>query len=321
MNRLVRNLAKQTGMLENDIERIIRTAPVRYKRYQIPKRNGQQRQISQPARELKALQRAVLEIYLGDLPIHSAATAYRKGFSIKDNALPHAMNGPILKLDFENFFPSIRAQDWRLYCERNQLFDSPEEIYQSSLIFFQKIPKVTDLRLAIGAPSSPMLSNLLMFEFDSLISRKIVNENVVYTRYADDVTFSAPRTGYLVNVEQTVKRVLKGLHSPSLKLNDTKKVVATKKYRRSVTGLILTNDGNVSIGRDQKRKIRASIHHFQLKKLSDEETQKLAGLLAYVNAVERKFLDKMIATYGKATIDALRKFQPDNISHHDNIPF
>src|SRR5262249_35577279 len=131
-------LVAGAGLGEHTILSIVRNAPVRYKTYAIQKRNGGERIISQPARELKALQRILTEEILNDLPVHSAATAYRRGVSIKANAGAHAQNGPILKFDFKDFFPSITSLDWRIYCERNALFDDPLDVWISTNVFFHR---------------------------------------------------------------------------------------------------------------------------------------------------------------------------------------
>jgi len=119
MSALFQELVKATGIRALDLLRIMNTAPKRYKTYVIPKRAGGTRQIAQPAREVKIVQRALTQLLLNKLPVHPAATAYRPGMSILDNALPHAApNGPILKSDLRDFFPSIRSSDWVAYCRR-----------------------------------------------------------------------------------------------------------------------------------------------------------------------------------------------------------
>ena len=143
MGRLLSLLASETGLSEYDVRRIVGNAPIRYKTYTIKKKNGDDRTISQPARELKALQRILMHEVLSNLPVHSAATAYRSGVSIRNNAAAHAENGPILKFDFEDFFPSIRSSDWQSYCQRTSIFDDPEDVRVSTSIFFSQILGLT----------------------------------------------------------------------------------------------------------------------------------------------------------------------------------
>lgn len=306
MSQLLPLLVAGTGLSEPDIIRIVSNAPLRYKSYTIPKRRGGKRIISQPARELKALQRILTERFLSKLPVHQSATAYRAGTSIKHNALAHAPNGPILKFDFANFFPSISARDWSNYCEREGLMLEARDIWISTNIFFQRWSRHGRLSLAIGAPSSPCLSNVLMNAFDTKVASEVASDQVTYTRYADDLTFSAKRTGYLNQVEKTLRRSIREMKSPALTLNESKTVLATKKYKRFVTGLILTNDGKVSLGRERKRRIRAALKHYADHRLDIQQQTKLAGLVAFAHDVERDFVVRMEKKYGSELLRALK---------------
>lgn len=306
ISNIVEALAVETGMDVGLVERIMRSAPVRYKTYSIPKRAGGCREISQPAIEVKVLQRGLIELLLRDLPLHEAATAYRKGMSIRDNALRHAGDGPILKMDFKEFFPSIKPRDWSAYCMKFNILTDPVNINLTNLLLFHRPKGSSVLRLAIGAPSSPFLSNALMFEFDQAIAEAVARDHVVYTRYADDLTFSARRTGHLVNVEKIVRSTLKGLEYPKLTINDEKTTRITRKYGRRVTGLTLANDGRVSIGHSRKRLIRAAVHHASLGKLSSKSLGELKGLLGFANSAEPKFIDALKNKYGAELIQLIQ---------------
>jgi RNA-directed DNA polymerase len=304
--RLLKLLVAGTGLSEGDVRSIVANAPSRYKTYTIPKRSGGQRTISQPAREVKFLQRILIDEVLSKLPVHDAAMAYREGRSIKDNAAAHVGGGTILKLDFADFFPSIVAGDWRGYCERYRVFDDEDDVRLSANVLFRRTKYGSVLHLAIGAPSSPTLSNVLMAEFDQRVAEAVAKDKVSYTRYADDLTFSAKRAHNLVGVERAVRRIIREVASPRLRLNEEKTVLATRKFRRVVTGLVLADDGKVSLGRDRKRDIRAALHHYTLGQLNGHETAHLAGLLAFVNAVEPMFLARLVDRYGLATIEQVK---------------
>jgi RNA-directed DNA polymerase len=305
MGELLQRLVEASALPESTVSEILRSAPSRYKEFRIPKRNGGFRKIAQPAKELKILQRAFVEQYLQWLPIHQAATAYITGKSIKDNAAPHAGHGPILKMDFKDFFPSITGRDWERYAERYLLFDNAEDLQLSTQLLFHKPAGGRKLRLAIGAPSSPMLSNLIMFEFDSILTSMLEEENVIYTRYADDLTFSAPRTGFLTGVPRAVTHILRRLEFPTLRINRDKTTLITTKYHREVTGLTLSNDGEVTLGRERKRAIRAGLHYFKHQRLSPVEAEKLAGLVAFAKFIEPEFFSVLERTYGENTLYAL----------------
>jgi outer membrane protein assembly factor BamB len=146
-----------------------------------------------------------------------------------------------------------------------------------------------------------------MFEFDKLVSDAVSKDDVTYTRYADDLTFSARRTGYLNAVRPAVDDAVRRIPWPELTINESKTVLATRKYKREVTGLILANDGRVTIGRDKKKLLSATVHHFKLRKLNRLRTEELAGMLAYVNAVEPAFLEKLCSKYGEDVVRAIQR--------------
>ncbi len=314
MGKLVQILVGESGLSEHDVLRIVSNAPVRYKTYVIKKRNGDGRIISQPARELKVLQRIIDERILAALPVHPSATAYRTGMSIKVNAQAHAASGPILKFDFKDFFPSITSKDWIAYCQKHSLFDNVDDIRISSNLLFRRPGGSSVLRLAIGAPSSPSLSNVLMYEFDTKVAEFVAKDRVVYTRYADDMTFSAKRTGFLNVVEPALKRIIREIESPSLTINESKTVLATRKYKRMVTGLILTNDGAVSIGYRRKRQVRAALHNHKHGRLALPGQARLAGLLAFINDVEPLFLARLRSKYGDELINQLKSLRVSRYS-------
>lgn len=298
-------LSVELGLDSSSVSQLIRTAPERYKVYKIDKRNGDQREIAHPASELKIVQRAIAEKWLKNLPVHEAALAYAPNTSIKKNAALHAKNGPIKKFDFVQFFPSLTEHAWINYCVSQNFCDRVQAIYLGRLLF--RRPKGGQiLRLSIGAPTSPLVSNILMFEFDRLITERVNEHEITYTRYADDLTFSAARTGYLTSVEPILKRTLSQLGSPRLRLNEQKTITATKKYRREVTGLILTNDQKVSLGRDKKRELRARLHHFVLGKLNIDEAVRLAGHMAFAKDVEPTFYARMEQKYGSDELAKLK---------------
>ena len=319
MTRITAKLALEVGLKEADVRRIMLNAPVRYKTYPVSRPSGRPRLISQPTAEVKILQRALCRVLLDGLPVHSAATAYRKGHSIADNVRPHLEAGPILKLDLKDFFPSIRSQDWVSYCRDTGCLTEPEDVFLTSHLLFHRRRSARVMRLAIGAPSSPVVSNIMMFNIDRLIAEKVSEDHITYTRYADDMTFSALRTGYLVRTISDVAKIIRNNPYPKLELNDQKTTYVTKKFGRRVTGITITNDGDASIGHERKRKVRAAVHRAKLGTLSKDELRVLSGMLAYINVAEPSFLDKLGQKYGADTINRIKKayFEGNKLPPHD----
>ncbi|RQU41566.1 RNA-directed DNA polymerase [Burkholderia cenocepacia] len=293
---ILARMANDLGMLPGQLANIIKTAPLRYKVFTIPKRDGTRRTIAQPAREVKAIQRWLINELRPQLPIHDAVMAYEPGTSIKKNAEMHLRSQFILKMDFSNFFPSISAEALRLHLElhcgnRYSLADR-HSIVRACTWAPERAPT---LQLCIGAPSSPLLSNSVMYEFDCAIAQKAKSEGVTYTRYADDITFSATERGILAPYFIFVKEMLQQLAYPKITINERKTVHASRAGRRVVTGLILTPDGKISVGRDRKRLARSMFHRRALGLLSADESIELDGLLAFIDSVEPGFSDRLRA--------------------------
>ena len=286
------------------LDYLIRSAPYRYKVYQISKRSGTGfRTIAQPAKEVKKIQYWVIKNIFPSFPVHQSAYAYITGKNIFKNAEAHSDKPYLLKLYFKNFFPSIKGDDFFKYSQiNNALSLSETDLHRLGRILFWLPKRNNDFQLSIGAPSSPCLSNTIMFEFDSHIFNYCSENNISYTRYADDLAFSMHDMKMRGEVLKKVENVLASQAFPILKLNDRKTVFGSKAHRRLVTGLILTNNGNVSLGRNRKRRIRAQIHHLLQSKLSDEEKNNLRGMLAFARDVEPEFVERMENKYGKQAI-------------------
>jgi len=308
MSGLLERLSNDLVLPSRDLIYLIQSAPHRYKVYNIPKKTpGKTREIAQPAREVKPLQRWLMSNVLNNFLIHPAAVAYRNGRSIRHNAVPHAPHRYLCKLDFTNFFPSIKSIDFENYMRQNShtgTWTEQEIGYMSRILFWQRDRKALP-QLSIGAPSSPLLSNILLYGFDLRITALCNQHDVTYTRYADDLCFSTNESGVLRQLEGEVAQICREIRSPRLFLNSMKTVHASKKGSRRVTGLILTNDGQVSIGRSKKREIRAWFHKYIRGLLSEEEIAELRGMLSFVNSVEPVFLQRIAKTYGTAALNNL----------------
>lgn len=303
MSGFIERMSRDLVLSSNDILTIAKTAHHRYKVFQIPKKKANEyRTIAQPAPEVKLLQNWVVQNILKEYSIHPAATAYVIGKNIRLNAEQHIQNPFLLKMDFADFFPSIVPADLNKHLTRYpKLNFAVEEMKLLQRILFWK-KKGEDMRLSIGAPSSPYLSNVLMFDFDLLVNDECKFQDIVYTRYADDLVFSAKSMEKLQEVYKFVCSVLTNLHYPKLKINTDKTIFLSKKGNRTVTGIVLTNDNKVSLGRHRKRLISSQIHHFQNQRLSKEEAFKLKGMLCFVKDVEPTFLDSMRKKYGDSVI-------------------
>jgi RNA-directed DNA polymerase len=159
-----------------------------------------------------------------------------------------------------------------------------------------------DGRLTIGAPSSPAMSNAVMFNFDVHWATRCEQNGIIYTRYADDLYFSTVKPKVLPELFRELDAHLKSLNSPRLRLNEKKTVFTSKKHRRMVTGITLTSSGAVSLGRMRKRKIKSLVHRYTKSHLTAPEIAYLKGLIAFANDVEPSFIGTLRKKYGSEAI-------------------
>ena len=295
---LFQRLLSASPFSEQELVVLVATASTRYKDHYIEKRNGRgKRLISQPTKEVKFLQRLLMQNELVGLPIHEAATAYRKGHSIKSHADKHAASRYLLKLDFQDFFHSLYGDALDYMLEQDTKFSKTERWLICNLLC-RRLPKTSILRLSIGAPSSPLISNYMLHVFDAELATFCHTNGVNYTRYADDIALSTNTPRLLNRIEIEVRRLLEKLVHLRLTVNERKTVNVSKKRQRKLVGLTLSNDGHVSVGRDEKRRLRATFHAFSIGKLPLQDISNLKGKLAYVFSIDPEFVTQLCQKYG-----------------------
>jgi RNA-directed DNA polymerase len=282
-------LARKLPLSPGELQLLITTAPNRYKLHTIEKRHNRgKRLIAQPTAEVKIVQKLLQGNLQKILPIHENAKAYRLKTSIKDHAEPHAKQRYLLKIDFENFFPSITSDDFSQHL--SEFTDlNQNEIKELCQVFFWRPKGANRLVLAIGAPSSPWLSNTILYDFDFHLSNYCQDNGIIYTRYADDLALSTNTRNILEEAFIYVRTLCANLSYPQLTINEDKTVFTSKKFNRTLTGLVLSNDGSVSIGRDKKREVRALANYYSRGLLEPEKIAHLRGLLAFTLSIDRTF--------------------------------
>lgn len=302
---LFSRLLAQSPLSRRELAILIETAPLRYKEHWIEKRNGRgKRRISQPTAELKFFQRLLVDAELCDLQIHDAAIAYRNGRSIKDHALPHANSRYLLKLDFTNFFPSLGSGALSNLLSRQKQYTN-DEIRVICQLACKRQGNDVELCLSIGAPSSPFLSNALMYEFDSRLADHCLRNSIVYTRYADDIALSTSTPNMLDEAKEFVSNLLSEFSALRLSLNEEKTVNVSRKRRRVLTGLTLSNDGRASIGREKKRELRAAVHQISTVGTSKMPIGRLKGMLAFLYSLDPAWVTRLCRRHGFDSVAAI----------------
>jgi hypothetical protein len=167
-------------------------------------------------------------------------------------------------------------------------------------------------RLTIGAPSSPSITNCMMFEFDTRLHEFCVQRSLIFTRYADDIFVSADDPNSLTGVEQAILASKRGIPHLAIRLNRRKTTYLSKKYNRTVTGVVITSDHKLSIGRARKREIKSLVHDWINGKLAPEGVSYLRGLVAFGIDIEPSLKSRLMQKYGKKPIQ--------DLLHNPNLP-
>jgi retron-type reverse transcriptase len=293
-----------------EVERIIMSAPYRYKHYTINKRSGGLRDIHHPSPALKVIQRWIANDLLSELPVHDCVYSYRRGRNISMHAAQHVTSNYVTRFDFSDFFPSINGAVVRRLLKQainNGLIDFEDKVVDAVVrLVCRSDQAVGRLVLSIGAPSSPHLSNAILYNFDLRMSQVARDFEGIYTRYADDIYLSSMSRASLEKMEsQFVEAVAKSL--PYLNVNERKTQRLSRKRRMSVTGLNITPKRQLSVGRDLKRGLKTKVYLAIHDRLSLEEMTYLKGMLSHVRSVEPDFILSLFSKFGRDAVEAIMR--------------
>lgn len=231
-----------------------------YREFVIHKRNGQPRYIAVPHPQLLRTQRWIAQHVLSTQPVRHPSYAYGAGCSPRACALQHCGADWLVKLDIKQFFESIsEIQVYRVFrsmgYERLLSFQMARvctRVVDSRARYknpqWQRRNRRDDIAgiedrigfLPQGAPTSPMLSNLVVTEFDRTVDGIAARFDTVYTRYSDDLVFSTKSTAFTRAVaSDLIYAVYDSMKMVGLRPNTTKTCVVPPGARRQVLGLLV----------------------------------------------------------------------------------
>lgn len=299
---LCNRMARGLQMSEAAVLAIAAGSQHSYVKYSVQKRGGGNRIICHPSRRLKALQRWLVRNVVELWPVHVCAHAYRKGAKVLKNALAHKGGGYFVRLDILRFFESIAAEDIRAMLASGLGAWGVDDIdLFLDLVCYRGA-------LTIGAPTSPGISNAIMASVDAAIVGGIAG--VTYTRYADDMFFSARTKEALDGIDAKVAAILACAKWPrGLRLNQDKTHWMSLRNRVVITGIVMGSDRQVHLGRARKREIRARIHKWE--SMLEGDRRSLAGNLAFARDVDPSFMNALILKYGYPAVARAAGWRPD----------
>jgi retron-type reverse transcriptase len=273
-----------------------------YVRFEVPKKSGGKRLLLAPHRDLAAAQEWILRNVLDKVPVHAAAQGFVKGHSTVTNAAPHAGSDVVVNADLENFFPTITFP--RVRGVFKQLGYSPAVATIFALLCTECPRRVATYAgktlhvaagpraLPQGACTSPALSNLATRRLDSRLDGIAGKLGWRYTRYADDMSFSASgdmaqKVGYLL------ARLRHIAEDEGFVVNETKTRVLRQSVRQNVTGVVV--NARPGAPRLLVRRLRALLHRAKYEGLAKQNREGhphfeswVEGMIAYVGMLNAK---------------------------------
>lgn len=257
-----------------------------YRVFKIPKKSGGERLISSPDNQLGLLQSRVAKILAELYKPRDAAKAFIKGRSIVQNAAPHVRKQFVFNIDLLDFFPSITFPRVRGLLMAPPYNVSPE--VSSVIAHLCTLNGV----LPQGAPTSPILSNMICSKLDRELTLLAKEEGCVYTRYADDITFSfvcslphLPEA--IVSIDKSSgnvygadagEKLRKVIESNGFSINGKKTRLQSNKERQIVTGIKVNK--KLNLDRRFIRKTSAILHSLEVNgiKASEDRYNSTSGV-------------------------------------------
>ena len=219
-----------------------------YRDFEITKKNGKKRTISEPLPSLKEIQIWILKNILEKVPVSPFAKAYKPKTHLIENLKFHKNQPKVFTLDLENFFPSIKME----LIEKVFL-----ELGYSKMVA-NLLAKLCsrDNGLPQGAPTSPYLSNLIFKEADALIADYCKQRKIRYTRYADDLSFSGD-----FDENELLDTVTKIIENLNLHINKSKTKLMKPNTRQTVTGIVVNDKPQVAF--NKRNELRQAMHYIK----------------------------------------------------------
>lgn len=271
-----------------------------YVRFEVPKKSGGTRQLCAPHQGLASAQRWILDQIVSKVPPHAAAHGFVPTRSTVTNATPHVGRAIVLNTDLTDFFPTITFPRVRgLFV---QLGYSPAVSTILALLCTEPPRRVATFNgqtfhvatgprgLPQGACTSPAISNLIARRLDSRLNGIAKKLGWTYTRYADDLTFSAPTREADAQLGYLLARIRHIALDEGFAVNEKKTRVHRRSSAQKVTGIVVNESPHVP--RATVRRVRAILHRAKTEGLAAQNRDHLPhfeawlrGTIAYISMV------------------------------------
>lgn len=325
----IANVADILGFQTKKLAYILYAQPdsLKYKEFDIPKKSGGVRRIAAPQGGLKLLQRRLADFLQDCLdeinkaagdnqakPFSQISHGFKRGLSIRTNAKKHRNRRYVFNVDLTDFFGSINfgcVRGFFIKDKRFHLNPKVATIFAQIACFKQSLPQ--------GSPCSPVISNLIGNILDKHLVRLAARTGCIYTRYADDLTFSTnkgcfPRSIAIQSdddnhVWMPGPELLRLVNHSGFAINQKKTRMQYCCSRQEVTGLIVNKKVNIRC--EYRHNTRAMAHRLFTKgsfllpiygkdtngdyllEMKPGSLNQLHGRLGFIDGIDRDNMEKL----------------------------
>tara|TARA_Y100001938_G_C8075834_1_gene426014 strand:- start:734 stop:1654 length:921 start_codon:yes stop_codon:yes gene_type:complete len=270
---------------EDEVKDILKDVSRYYISYPIRKKNRKKKRfIDAPQGRLKEIQKSLLRNFLYKYKPHPIACGFVKNKSAVDGAKAHVGQKILVCMDIYNFFGSITTRQvenlFKFLMQKSKKFQS----HAADDIMVENLAQLVTYkgRVPQGAPTSPVLSNLICLGIDKKLKSLETKHKCKITRYADDISCSSSENKDLVKIIPEIKSIFR---QRGFKMNKDKTRVSRANKRMKVTGIVVNDKTNVPS--KVSRNLRAKLHNMVQKgeRVNEDVLSKVRGKIEWITAL------------------------------------
>jgi retron-type reverse transcriptase len=263
----LRKLARRLELPPRRLAFVLWHDPQPYREIRIRKRDGRERLLHAPSSARKFVQRRLLRRVLDRQAPVATAHGFVKRRDIFTGARHHVGQPLVIRIDLEDFFPSISA------ARVGGVFKSLG--FEGAAVRMLVMLCTHEGRLPQGAPTSPSLANLVCRRLDRRLWKLARRNGYRYTRYADDITLSGP-----LSMKKVLPLVRRIIAEEGFVIAEHKTRLMRWGRRQEVTGLVVNR--RLSVPRYRRRWIRAIVHNVKKNGLAAENRYRLPRFREFI---------------------------------------
>lgn len=266
-----------------------------YKSSQIPKRNGGTRTIDNPCPKLKLVQKNINGKILQRIKIHNAASGGVKGKRLREFLEIHCGKPMVMAFDLKDFFPNTKQTNvYKMFCNLGM---SPHvaKILTSLTTYKGRLPQ--------GAPTSPMISNIIAGYGKSCLDARFEGlckkHDSEHGRWIDDIPISGP--SYLPKIKPVFKKIVQQCGF-IVNAKKEENAIHPQDEAQIITGHCVNKKPNVL--KSVRKKMRAELHrrnmgNFEAIKNIEREKHSLRGRIAHFQSINPELGNKFLSEFMK----------------------